>query len=218
MSKISIVIPVFNKFNFTKSALDDLTKLKDCEIIVVDNASTDETEEELKKYSIVYIRNQENLGFAKACNIGFAKASSNYVLFLNNDIRVKFDFENWTDTLINSPYISGPTMGLLDKDFSFVKEENKMLVGNFYLSGWCIGAKKEIWKQLDLSTNEIFSEDFFCYFEDADLSFRAKKKKIPLNIVEVPVVHFGKTSSKQLNVAMLYQKAKAIFVRKWSKK
>ena len=50
MSKIlSIVIPVFNKFNFTKACLSDLSKLSsDHEIIIVDNGSTDETQAQLE--------------------------------------------------------------------------------------------------------------------------------------------------------------------------
>ena len=98
--KLSIVIPVFNNWNFTKSALRDLSKLPDDhEIIVVDNGSSDDTckldnpvDLELHKI-FVYIRNEENLGFAKACNIGFAKSSGEHVCFLNNDIRVKDKYE-----------------------------------------------------------------------------------------------------------------------------
>ena len=50
MNKIlSICTPVFNKFEFTKSYLNDLSKLSnEHEIIIVDNASTDQTESYLK--------------------------------------------------------------------------------------------------------------------------------------------------------------------------
>ena len=48
--KLSIVIPVFGKFNFTRACLSDLFKLPfNHEIIVVDNGSTDETQAELSK-------------------------------------------------------------------------------------------------------------------------------------------------------------------------
>ncbi len=58
MNKISIVICCYNKWNFTKSALNDLSKLLNAELIIIDNASTDETQLELAKFSnIIYHKN-----------------------------------------------------------------------------------------------------------------------------------------------------------------
>ncbi len=221
MKKLSIVVPVFNKFNFTKSCLNDLSKLpNDHEIIVVDNASSDETESQLKYSSeIKYIRNQENLGFAKACNKGYAESVSENVLFLNNDIRVKENHSNWTQELIKycPEFLVGPTMGQLTYNFSFVKEANQYLDGLSYMSGWCLASSKSIWNKLDISTNEIFSEEFgLAYFEDTDLSFRARELQIPFKVVDIPVVHFGKISSRQLNTQQLYTSAKEIFFKKWA--
>src|SRR5262245_12437770 len=61
-----------------------------CEIIVVDNNSTDGSKEWLpsKFTDIKYILNNENLGFAKACNQGFKISSGKYILFLNPDTLV----------------------------------------------------------------------------------------------------------------------------------
>ncbi len=220
MKQLSIVIPVFNKFNFTKSCLNDLSKLpNDHEIIVVDNASSDETESQLKDSSeIKYIRNSVNQGFAKACNKGYAESSSENVLFLNNDIRVKENHSNWTQELIKHcpEFLVGPTMGQLAYNFSFVKEANQYLDGLSYMSGWCLASSKSMWKKLDISNNEIFSEEFFCYFEDTDLSFRARELQIPFKVVDIPVVHFGKISSRQLNTQQLYTSAKEIFFKKWA--
>lgn len=222
MSKVlSIVIPVYNKFNFTKSCLNDLLKLpQDHEIIIVDNGSTDETQGYLDvNKEVVYHRNNNNLGFAKACNIGYGLSSAPNVLFLNNDIRVKDNYHNWTSVLIENCNhgLVGPTMGQLDSNLNFIKEANTVLSGNSYMSGWCLASSKEIWKKLDLSgNNEIFSEEFgMAYFEDTDLSFRAKKLGIPFKVVTIPVVHFGRQTSQQLNTHQLYSKARQIFVKKW---
>lgn len=218
---LSIVIPVWNKYNFTRSCLKDLVQLpEDHEIVVVDNGSTDETEEELKKNDrIVYIRNKENLGFAKACNIGYDKASAPNVLFLNNDIRVKSNHTNWTESLIKwcPTHLVGPTMGQLDSTLNFVQEANRVLPGKSYMSGWCVGASKDIWKKLIINNYPgPFSEEFgLAYFEDTDLGFRAKALEIPFQVVEVPVVHFGKQTSAQLNTRQLYIKAREIFVKKY---
>lgn len=229
---VSIVIPVFNKWNFTKACLDDLMHLPDNhEIVVVDNASTDETQEEIKKYPRVnYKRSMTNLGFAKGCNYGFACTSGKNVIFLNNDIRVKSNHTDWTSNLINEckDCLVGPTMGLLDKDLNFIKEANQELSGNSYLGGWCIAASRETWMKFHIDREldgyhmsplpQVFSEEFgLAYFEDTDLGFRARKMGIPMKVVSVPVVHFGKMTSKQLNVHQLYQGARKIFVNKWKK-
>jgi O-antigen biosynthesis protein len=236
---LSIVIPVFNKWNFTKSALADLRVLPlDHEIIVVDNGSTDETKDILPTNGrIVYHRCSPNLGFAKACNIGYRIATAPNVLFLNNDIRVKSDHKTWTQNLL--PFCSqglvGPTMGQLDDKLHFVQEANRLLPGNSYMSGWCLAASKEIWEKLNIrryqgnpyvelwgdgnNSPQIFSEEFgLAYFEDTDLSFRARKLGIPMQVVDVPVAHFGKQTSKQLNVPKLYSEARQIFLNKWGHK
>lgn len=234
---LSIVVPVWNKYNFTKACLQDLEKLPaDHEIIIVDNGSTDETQSQLQGNTrIVYQRNQENLGFAKACNIGYSLATAPNVLFLNNDIRVKENHDSWTAPLIKwSAYaMVGPTMGQLDNNLSFVQEADKVLTGKSYMSGWCVAASKEIWNKLEVPrlpgqeilgspkdhTPQIFSEEFgLAYFEDTDLSFRARKMNIKFEVVSIPVVHFGKQTSKQLNTHALYTHARKIFINKWGNK
>ncbi|MGD9849841.1 MAG: glycosyltransferase [Nitrospirales bacterium] len=86
----SIVIPVFNEVKLTQQCLDHLSEsITDVsyEVIVVDNASTDGTATYLSSLGgdIQILRNQENLGFAKACNQGAAVAKGKYLVFLNND-------------------------------------------------------------------------------------------------------------------------------------
>ena len=133
---LSIVIPVFNKFAFTRACLTDLSKLPDDhQIIVVDNGSTDETQQELQKLAetpalrdkLLYQRNNINQGFAKAVNRGYSMATAPNVLVLNNDIRVKSNHDNWTQQLIKwcPQALVGPTMGQLDNDLNFVQEANR---------------------------------------------------------------------------------------------
>lgn len=86
---VSIVIPVFNKWSYTAKCLDQLarnTTGHSYEVIVVDNASSDETERELSgRPGIRVHRNNTNLGFSRACNQGAGMAVGKYLLFLNND-------------------------------------------------------------------------------------------------------------------------------------
>ena len=101
--KVSIIIPVYNNLSYTKKCLNSVfefgSKYK-FEVIVVDNASSDGTKEYLEnhKQPIIYINNNQNLGFAKACNQGAKIAKGEYLLFLNNDTIVT---KNWMDILVS---------------------------------------------------------------------------------------------------------------------
>lgn len=234
--KLSIVIPIFNKWNFTKSCLKDLSQLpKNHQITIIDNASTDETGKEMGPFleglldanpnlcRIRYLRNDTNTFHSEACNKGFRLSFGDYVLFLNNDIRVKSNHSNWTQAIMDAcdatKGLVGPTMGQLDNNLNFVKEANQQLTGNSYLGGWCIAARKDVWNQLDLDgKGQIWNEQFPFYFNDTDLSFRARKKKIPLTVVSLPdVTHFGKVSAAQINIPKLYNEGRKVFLKHWSK-
>jgi len=214
--KASITIPVFNKSHFTKSCLQDLSHLKDHEIIVVDNNSSDNTESIVKEFNVKYIKLDNNYGFGKAVNIGFENSNSDILITLNNDIRVNANKENWTDKLIEfaDKGFVGPTVGYLDSKFNFIKESSKIESYPYiYMSGWCICSSRKNWESIKEKT--FFDERFFAYFEDTDLGFRIKEKNINFIIQDVPVFHFGKQTSKQLNTYKLYLESKQKFEDKW---
>lgn len=228
---LSICICVWNKSLFTKQALKDLVQLpEDHQVIIVDNGSSDDTQEVVKSFPCVkYLRLEENRGFAVASNIAYGLSEAPNILFLNNDIKVRSNFTNWTETLLKhcDDGLVGPTMGQLDANLNFVQEANKMLSGNSYLSGWCLAGSKKVFERLriprkpeDIGTApQIFSEEFgLAYFEDSDAGFRARKQGIKMQVVDIPVVHFGKQTSSQLNVHQLYTQSRKIFVSKWGKK
>lgn len=231
--QISIVIPVFNKINFTLSTLKDLSHLDPTkvEIIVVNNASTDETRKELDKLihnmsNLKVIHNNENMGFGWASDQGYVAAKADKVLFLNNDIRVKANHLDWIDVLIQAcddNSLVGPTGGKVDSNnnFEFMYETDDPNKDINYLSGWCLAAKKNVFNQLIEPDNVIkgpFTNTLFCYFEDTHMGFSAIEKGIAFKLVNVPVTHFGKISSKQLNTYSLYQTSKDIFKKRWSSK
>lgn len=94
----SIIIPTYNQLDRTKECLDSI--LRDggrapCEIIIVDNASTDGTREHLEvlarkldrsKDHFVQIFNKTNLGVAAAWNQGMQAARGDYLAIVNNDV------------------------------------------------------------------------------------------------------------------------------------
>ncbi len=93
---VSIVIPAFNKWAFTKRCLESLRQhahAGGCEIIVVDDASSDETAAGLAAFPDVRtLRNAQNLGFARSVNAGVRLALGKYLLLLNNDTQAQAPF------------------------------------------------------------------------------------------------------------------------------
>ena len=98
MPKVSAIIVNYNAGLILNEAVNLLLcSAYVAKVIVVDNASTDHSMEELEYLAasqsrLICIRNNKNLGFAKACNIAIAAAGGNdYLLFLNPDCLVNKD-------------------------------------------------------------------------------------------------------------------------------
>jgi len=93
---VSAVIVVWNAKKYVIECLESLRQYcgEVCqEVIIVDNASTDGTPEMIAERfpEFSLIRNSENLGFAKANNIGIAECSGEYVCLVNSDVKFTSD-------------------------------------------------------------------------------------------------------------------------------
>ena len=113
-----------NKLQFTKQCLDDLNHTidKTVEIIVIDNASTDGTKEYLATMEqIQLISNSSNKGCATSWNQGIRASNSEWIVILNNDVRLS---KKWLDNLImqakeNSIDVISPGMREGELDYNF---------------------------------------------------------------------------------------------------
>lgn len=90
VNNYSIVILTYNQLDYTKVCIDSIRKYNgcdNCEIIIIDNKSTDGTVEWIKEQNgIKYILNDENKGFPAGCNQGIEMSEKNNDIFLlNND-------------------------------------------------------------------------------------------------------------------------------------
>src|SRR6187401_1158148 len=88
--QLSLIIVSYNSMRVLEDCLFSIQKamqIIDGEIIIVDNNSKDGIKEGLssKFPGVKFIFNNENLGFAKACNMGSKISSGDYILFLNPD-------------------------------------------------------------------------------------------------------------------------------------
>lgn len=90
---VSIIIVNWNTKQITCDCIDsiyDQTNNLDFEVIVVDNGSTDGSTEAVEKEfpNVTLIKNNENLGFAKANNIGIQASTGRYLCLINSDVIV----------------------------------------------------------------------------------------------------------------------------------
>lgn len=91
MTKVSIIMPIYNGAEFIEKSIESVSKqtLKDIELICVDDGSEDNTLEVLKelkeKYPFIRILTQENQGSGKARNYGIDESEGEYIAFLDAD-------------------------------------------------------------------------------------------------------------------------------------
>ncbi|QLE59170.1 glycosyltransferase family 2 protein [Nostoc sp. TCL26-01] len=86
--KFSIVITTYNRLNLLRRAIESsLNQSLACEVVVIDDCSSDETENYVKSLgdAVVYHRNQVNQGHAATVNTGVEKASGDWIKFLDDD-------------------------------------------------------------------------------------------------------------------------------------
>ena len=105
---VSVIIPVLDQWDLTKGCLRSLaeTSQGDIEVVVVDNASGDGTSQfcpslgkTLFGSHFRYLRQETNLNFGPASNLGALHAQSKFLLFLNNDTLVQ---NGWLPPLLHA--------------------------------------------------------------------------------------------------------------------
>jgi len=203
--KVSIIVPNWNGIKYTLKCLDSLKKLnyKNYEVIVVDNGSTDNSVDVLKKRKdIKLIQNKRNLGFAEGCNVGVRNSTGEYISILNNDMVVD---KNYLIELVkaakSAPRIGAVsaktynkygrkryvfngygTMNLLGFPIINKKISGKKYVDSFYAAGGTLLYKKSLVK-------EPFDPDYFIYSEDIYFSWLLRLKGYAIKIVPKAILY-----------------------------
>jgi GT2 family glycosyltransferase len=115
--KLSIIIISYNVKNKLLKCLRQIVGEKEWEVVVIDNDSCDKTAESINiRFSnlIKIVKNENNLGFARAVNIGIARATGENILLLNPDtIASKKSIKTLLDYLNNSNDRVGLVAGLM---------------------------------------------------------------------------------------------------------
>lgn len=187
--KTSVVIPAYNGWEYLQANLPAVLKLGADEVIVVDDASTDGTVDNLVKDfpEVKLVKHQMNKRFPMTVNDGFAKAIGEIVILLNQDVHPDKDLLKHTLPNFTNPHVFAVTFN--EQNRSWAKEEfkngfleyvNGPKDNNVHESAWASGGsaafRKKMWDELG-GFDPIFSPG---YSEDHDLGIRARKKGLKI--------------------------------------
>jgi GT2 family glycosyltransferase len=205
-SLISVIVLNYNAGELLLNCIDSIKKsvYKNLEIIVVDNISTDKSQEICKEKhpDIKLIQNKKNFGYCEGNNIGIREAKGDFVVILNPDTIVE---SNWLNELITAHKEFGdglyqPKILSLNEDniiqstgnmihvfgFGFARDKGKENITKEeqiekigYASGTCLFTSKTVFDKVGLL------DDFlFLYHDDLDLGWRAAQ--LGINSYYVP--------------------------------
>ncbi|MGB9775681.1 MAG: glycosyltransferase family 2 protein [Anaerolineae bacterium] len=213
---ISVILVTCNGRPDLEGCLDSLrqTLPPATEVVVVDNGSTDESaalvRERMPEARLLV--NGTNRGFAAACNQGAAVAKGEILTFLNQDTRTE---TGWLEALA-APF-EDPTVGLTTPTILWMDEPERVqscgqdvhytglvFARNFgvlrvslsgarpvdvaAVSGAAFAVRRSVWEELG-----GFCEAFYMYYEETDLSWRARRAGYRcLHVPDSIVYHAGR--------------------------
>ncbi|MBN2120858.1 MAG: glycosyltransferase [Candidatus Omnitrophica bacterium] len=211
MMFFSVIIPTYNRKNLLRLALESVLKqtFGDLELIIVDDGSTDKTQELVKSYKdkrINYLR-QENKGPSAARNLGILKAKADFICLLDSDDRFRREkLEKTKEYIIKNPdykIFHTEELWYRNKKYLSQKKEHKKPQGFVFenaLNICCISLStaclhKDVFKKAGL-----FDESFPAC-EDYEFWLRATLlypvKLIPLYLTIKEGGHLSQQSSKK---------------------
>ncbi len=202
MKNCDIIVPIYNAYDCVEACVNSVlknTNLKENRLILIDDKSPDERIQVLlKKYKetypeILFLSNEENLGFVKTVNKGMLQSSEHDVLLLNSDTEVT---KNWLEKIKTCAYSStniatvtplsnNATLASVPKPFepndlpdNYTLEEMADLVEkcshNYYPEiptghGFCLYIKREVLDKVGLFDANSYGKG---YGEENDFCFR----------------------------------------------
>lgn len=243
--KVSVIILVYNHSDLSQISIDttlDRSKYPSFEVLAVDNNSDKATVKMLQKYhgrkNIRLIFNPQNYGFAKGNNIGMEMVRGEYIILLNNDVRVT---PGWIERLVyhakdNKVGLVGPVtnsigneskiriaydsenqyvMELQAAEYTYAHWGETLKLRNIAAFAWIMS--KRVYKKLG-GLDERFGRGLF---EDDDYCVRVGKAGFAILCAEDAFVHhYGGASTGwgSPEYLKLFNENKVKFEEKWGVK
>jgi N-acetylglucosaminyl-diphospho-decaprenol L-rhamnosyltransferase len=216
MQDLTIIILGYNSGHIIKKSLDNINFNKH-KVIVVDNASKDNTVEFVKNNfsQVELIKINQNLGYGRGNNIALNQVETEFALVLNPDALIDDDSICKVLEIMKSNSeiaIAGPLIleqneisneeifkekARIEQYFLSCKDMFYEKIGNNYdsrfISGACMFLRMDIFRKIG-----FFDEKIFLFYEDDEISWRAKNNGFKnLTITEAFVCHIGASSCKK---------------------
>ena len=231
---VSIIVVMHNGMQFLPENLKSILEEADtdCEIIVYDNHSTDSSIEYILKHfpSIKIITSESNFGFATGCNLAAMTAQGTYLVFINQDVIV---YKGWLNELITG--FKDPKIGLTTSKVVILGQDSKLYSCGLDIhytglsfarcfgqndrclhqknvsavSGASFAILKRLWLQLG-----GFDSDFYMYFEETDLSWRAQQLGYSCLFSPSSVIAHNYSREKSLNCLYFSERNRKLMVLK----
>lgn len=216
---VSIIIVTYNTKQLTKNCIDsvfEFTRDTTFEVILVDNASTDGSQELFSQDSrITYVYSNENLGFGRANNLGLTKARGKYIFLLNSDTYLKNNAISLFKKSMDQQDPSTACLGTMLEDatgkvttsfgqylslkYFFYRKSIKIprhISADGFIVPVIIGADLFIRKEV-IDEEGFFDPRYFMYHEENDLQRRYANAGFCSKIIIGPkIVHLEGGSNK----------------------
>ena len=241
----SIVLVGWNNKAYLEPCLDSLYRAdmhNSFDVVVVDNGSTDGSQEMLRARfpEVRIIQNQSNVGLARACNQGIEATNAPFILLLNNDTIVNREaLDGMIDYMADRPDAGAVGGKLLNEDgsvqaeysnFSSLSEEFLIatrigeLLWPGYPShhpsrqvttvGWLSSACLLL-RRTALDNIGLLDESYFIYGDEADLQYRLVRNGWKVYYLpDATTLHFGGRSMDRWKRRRMVYRGKMLFYRK----
>ena len=198
MVKVSVIVPVYNVYEYLEKCLNTLVNqtLKDIEIIVVNDGSPDDSEKIIskysKKYGNIHAYKKENGGLSDARNFGIKKATGEYIAFVDSDDYVSYDMY---EKMYNKAKSGNFDMVVCDLNYIYPDKEVraysnvmhdttdiKKTMLNIYPSAWNKLFKRKIIKDFEFKKG--------IWFEDVEFIYRVLPYIKTIGVVNEPFYQY----------------------------